>query len=78
MTPWERRALVRKGTRRVIAISQVTRKNLAELYGRRDGVDVIYHGVDTVTFHPDKSSIPRRGADAELGLFPRTPASPYS
>lgn len=52
VTPLERLALCRGRTRRVIAISESVRNDLAKHYYRRRGVDVIYHGVDLETFHP--------------------------
>ncbi len=52
ITPLERRALCRAGTRRVIAISEGIRADLAQHFGRTDGVRLVYHGVDLETFHP--------------------------
>jgi len=70
VTPWERRALCRRGTQRVIAISQRMRDDLATYYRRADGVRVIYHGVDLETFHPRNRARYRDEVRAALGLAP--------
>jgi UDP-glucose:(heptosyl)LPS alpha-1,3-glucosyltransferase len=48
----ERRALCQPTTKRVIAISELMRTNLSQLYGRQQNVDLVYHGTDIVGFHP--------------------------
>jgi UDP-glucose:(heptosyl)LPS alpha-1,3-glucosyltransferase len=72
ITPLERRALCRRGTRRVIAISERIRADLAIHYRRADGVRVIYHGVDLDTFHPRNRLRYRDEVRAALGLEPAT------
>jgi UDP-glucose:(heptosyl)LPS alpha-1,3-glucosyltransferase len=52
LTPLEWWALYQSGTRRVIAISKRMRSDLAKYFRRRDGVRLIYHGVDLEIFHP--------------------------
>jgi UDP-glucose:(heptosyl)LPS alpha-1,3-glucosyltransferase len=66
--PLERRALCQPATRRVIAISERVRADVAECYGRTTGVDVIYHGTDTTTFHPDNRGRYRREVRAAVGV----------
>lgn len=70
VTPLERLALAKRSTRRVIAISGRARDDLARYHGRRDGVRVIYHGVDLDTFHPRNRGRYRDEARAELGATP--------
>jgi UDP-glucose:(heptosyl)LPS alpha-1,3-glucosyltransferase len=70
ITPLERRALGKRSTRRVIAISERVRDDLARYYGRRDGVRVVYHGVDLATFHPRNRGRYRDEARAVLGATP--------
>src|SRR5262249_27011671 len=69
LSPLERRALVQPATKRVIAISELMRRNLAELYGRSEGVDLVYHGTDCATFHPDNRDRWRKAVRAELGIL---------
>lgn len=52
VTGLERRALCQPQTRRVIAVSNLVRENMAEFYGRTHGVEVVYHGTDIERFHP--------------------------
>jgi UDP-glucose:(heptosyl)LPS alpha-1,3-glucosyltransferase len=68
ITPLERRALCRRGTQRVIAISERIRADLASYYQRAEGVRLIYHGVDLNTFHPDKRQLYRDEGRAALGV----------
>jgi UDP-glucose:(heptosyl)LPS alpha-1,3-glucosyltransferase len=70
ITPLERLAFAKRSTRRVIAISGRVRDDLARYYGRRDGVRVVYHGVDLDTFHPRNRARYRDQARAELGAAP--------
>jgi UDP-glucose:(heptosyl)LPS alpha-1,3-glucosyltransferase len=70
ITPWERRALCRRGTLRVIAISERMRDDLATYYRRADGVRLIYHGVDLETFHPRNRAHYRAEVRAALKLAP--------
>lgn len=64
----EHRALSRQGTRRVVAVSHRVKADLAEHYGRSDQVDVVYHGTDAETFHPDNRDRWREDVRSELGI----------
>src|SRR5207245_6193719 len=55
-------------TRRVIAISERVRGDLARAYGRDRGVDVVYHGTDTTTFHPENRGRHRAAVRAAAGV----------
>jgi UDP-glucose:(heptosyl)LPS alpha-1,3-glucosyltransferase len=68
ITPLERRALCQARTRRVIAISERIRADLAEYFGREEGVRLVYHGVDLETFHPRNRAKYRDVVRAELNL----------
>jgi UDP-glucose:(heptosyl)LPS alpha-1,3-glucosyltransferase len=68
VTPLERWALTARRTRKIIAVSELTRGNLATYYRRREGVEVVYHGIDTVTFHPANREKHRATLRAELGI----------
>jgi UDP-glucose:(heptosyl)LPS alpha-1,3-glucosyltransferase len=70
VTPWEGWALTARRTRKIIAISKLTRGDLASYYHRNEGVEVVYHGVDTTTFHPSNRERYRAAVRAELGLPP--------
>jgi UDP-glucose:(heptosyl)LPS alpha-1,3-glucosyltransferase len=70
ITPLERRALCGRGTRRVIAISEGVRADLARYFRRADGVRLIYHGVDLDTFHPRNRPRYRDEVRASLGIDP--------
>jgi UDP-glucose:(heptosyl)LPS alpha-1,3-glucosyltransferase len=70
ITPLERLALAKRSTRRVIAVSGRVRDDLARYYGRMDGVQVIYHGVDLETFHPRNRGSHGAAMRAELGAAP--------
>jgi UDP-glucose:(heptosyl)LPS alpha-1,3-glucosyltransferase len=70
ITPLERIALAKQSTRRVIAISESIRNDLAQHYSRRDGVRVIYHGVDLETFHPRNRTGFRDQMRSDLGIAP--------
>lgn len=59
-----------KHSSRVIAISQGTRRDLAQHYHVHDRVDVIPHGVDLVGFSPERRLALRPEVRAELGLAP--------
>jgi UDP-glucose:(heptosyl)LPS alpha-1,3-glucosyltransferase len=72
ITPLERRALCGRGTRRVIAISQRVRADLAQYFHRADGVRLVYHGVDLDTFHPRHLQRYRDEVRAALGIDPHT------
>jgi glycosyltransferase involved in cell wall biosynthesis len=60
VVPLERRALTRAAA--VIAVSQNVRDDLAQYYGRRDGVHVIPHGVDPGQFNPSRRASLRADA----------------
>ena len=68
ITPFERRALCQPATRRVIAISERIRTDLAEHFRRADGVRLVYHGVDLETFHPRNRARYRDEIRADLNL----------
>jgi UDP-glucose:(heptosyl)LPS alpha-1,3-glucosyltransferase len=68
VVPLERWALAQRSTRRVIAISNRVRDDLARFYRRTNGVTVIYHGIDLDTFRPGHPA--REAVRAELGLTP--------
>ena len=70
ISPLERLAFTKKSTRRVIAISERIRDDLERHYGRKDGVRVVYHGVDLDTFHPRNCGLCLDEAQAELGAAP--------
>jgi UDP-glucose:(heptosyl)LPS alpha-1,3-glucosyltransferase len=52
----------------VIAISEVTRRNLSKFYRREAGVSVIHHGVDGSLFKPANRRLYRTEVRAQLGL----------
>lgn len=64
----ERLALSRPLARRVIAVSNLMRANLARYYGRSSGVPVVYHGTDTTRFHPDNRDRFRATVRAAVGV----------
>jgi UDP-glucose:(heptosyl)LPS alpha-1,3-glucosyltransferase len=64
----ERRALCQPATRRVIAISELMRTNLAQLYGRDRNVDLVYHGTDIVSFHPSNRERYRTEVRTAVGI----------
>ena len=70
VTPLERLALAGRGVRRVIAVSEKVKADLARFYGRTDGVVVVPHGVDTEAFHPRNRAEFRAAVRAELGVPP--------
>ncbi len=70
VTPLERWAIANRSTRRVIAISNRVRNDLARHYRRTDGVRVIYHGIDLDAFHPRNVARDRDRVRTELGLGP--------
>ncbi len=70
ITPLERQALCGRHTRRVIAISERVRADLARHFQREAGVRLIYHGVDLETFHPRNRQRYRDEVRASLGIGP--------
>ncbi len=68
ITGLERRALCQRQTRRVIAVSNLVRRNLAEFYGRTTGVQVVYHGTDVERFHPANRERYRAAVRASVGV----------
>ena len=68
ITPLERLALSSLKAKRVIAVSDSVRRDLATYYHRRSGVTAIYHGVDLERFHPANRAIYRGPLRAELGI----------
>jgi UDP-glucose:(heptosyl)LPS alpha-1,3-glucosyltransferase len=67
VTPLEALLYRTSRDRWVIAISDVTRRNLAECYGRRERTAVIHHGVDTSLFQPAARAQSRTEMRRELG-----------
>jgi UDP-glucose:(heptosyl)LPS alpha-1,3-glucosyltransferase len=68
VTGLEKRALTQAATRRVIAVSERVKTDLARYYGRTEGVEVIYHGTDTVLFHPNNRDRFRAQIRSKLGI----------
>jgi UDP-glucose:(heptosyl)LPS alpha-1,3-glucosyltransferase len=68
IAPLERRALVGRGVRRVIAVSGRTAADIRQHYGRTRGVSIIHHGVDAETFHPGLRAQCRPNLLKQLGL----------
>jgi UDP-glucose:(heptosyl)LPS alpha-1,3-glucosyltransferase len=64
----ERLALGKRGTSRIIAVSQKMKEDLAKYYGITSGIDVIHHGVDTHRFHPLNRSRFRSEIRRTLGV----------
>jgi UDP-glucose:(heptosyl)LPS alpha-1,3-glucosyltransferase len=54
--------------RRVIAISEKVRRDIADAYGRSQNVDVIYHGVDAQCFSPSRRSAERAATRSRFGF----------
>jgi UDP-glucose:(heptosyl)LPS alpha-1,3-glucosyltransferase len=67
VTPLEALLYRTSRDRWVIAISDVTRRNLAECYGRRERTAVIHHGVDAALFQPAARAQNRTVMRRELG-----------
>lgn len=53
----------------VIAISEVTRRNLVKFYRREAHVSVIHHGVDSELFKPSNRQLYGKNVREELGLI---------
>ena len=68
VAPLERRALVGKGVKRVIAVSNRTAGDIRQHYGRSQGVSVIHHGICADTFHPRLRAACRADLLKQLGL----------
>ena len=71
-SPLERWALCQARTRRVIAISDLIRADLAKYFGRDQGVRLVYHGVDVETFHPRNRERYQAEVRANLNIAPPT------
>jgi glycosyltransferase involved in cell wall biosynthesis len=69
IVPLERRALTAAGSQ-VIAVSQNVAADLARYYGRRAGVHVIPHGVDSAQFNPSRTADLRADARRAHGFGP--------
>jgi UDP-glucose:(heptosyl)LPS alpha-1,3-glucosyltransferase len=67
----------RRGAQRFIAVSRRMQNDLGRHYGCTEGVRVIYHGVDTETFHPRNRARWREAMRAELGLSDETVVALY-
>jgi UDP-glucose:(heptosyl)LPS alpha-1,3-glucosyltransferase len=68
VAPLEKLSLGDYFCRRIIAISDRIRKDLASEYGRTAGVDLVYHGVDLEKFHPDNALVHRAPIRNSLGI----------
>lgn len=62
------RAVYRNSKVKLAAVSSRTAKDLRSLFGRDEGVSVIYHGVETARFSPERRSTTRAEARKSLGL----------
>jgi len=71
--PIEAIALGPSCAKRVIAISKSVRRDLKDEYGRVEGVDLIYHGVDLVRFHPENKEKWRGEIRGKLGISEKNP-----
>ena len=71
--PLEAFALGPRCAKRVIAISKSVSQDLKNEYGRVEGVDLIYHGVDLTRFHPDNKEKWRNEVRAKLGISEKNP-----
>jgi UDP-glucose:(heptosyl)LPS alpha-1,3-glucosyltransferase len=72
LAPLERWALCQSRTRRVIAISDRVRADVATYFGRTEGVRRVYHGVDLETFHPRNRDRYQAEIRASLNIAPST------
>lgn len=68
VTGLEKQALCQRQTQKVIAVSNLVRRNMAEFYGRTTGVEVVYHGTDVERFHPANRERHRAGVRAAVGV----------
>lgn len=68
---WERALYQRERTRRIIAVSEKVRAELARFYGRCEGVTVIRPGVDLERFHPGQRALWRSAVREALGYRER-------
>ncbi|MEK6621203.1 MAG: glycosyltransferase family 4 protein [Planctomycetota bacterium] len=65
----EKRQFGKDGYRKVVAISEVVKKELLDVYGvPGEDIDIIYDGIDTELFNPDKRSLYREAVRSEFGL----------
>ena len=67
ITPLERLALAKRSTRRVIAISDLMRRDLARFFRAGRWRPGLYHGVDSELFHPSNRMLCRDRLRSELG-----------
>jgi glycosyltransferase involved in cell wall biosynthesis len=56
----------------LVGISQKTRQDLLRFYGANGDVPIVYHGVDTCRFSPERRRALRDSAREQLGLTPET------
>jgi len=56
----------------LVGISQKTRQDLLRFYGANGDVPIVYHGVDTCHFNPERRRALRNAAREQLGLTPET------
>ncbi|PIQ96944.1 MAG: hypothetical protein COV67_06835 [Nitrospinae bacterium CG11_big_fil_rev_8_21_14_0_20_56_8] len=67
----ERRMFEGKGARKIIAISQMVKKDIEDLYRVPQGkVVVVYNGVDLERFHPGKKETVGKAVRERLGIPP--------
>ena len=67
VSPLEKR-LYSNPTRRVIAVSERVRQDLAICYGRTAKVNVLYHGIDVAQFTPVNREVWRNVVRSQVGL----------
>jgi UDP-glucose:(heptosyl)LPS alpha-1,3-glucosyltransferase len=64
----EKRQLQR-GYLRILAISGIVKREIMDVYGvPEDSIEVIYDGIDTDTFNPDKKALHRAKTREEFGI----------
>jgi glycosyltransferase involved in cell wall biosynthesis len=64
----ENRAFRPKSARAFIAVSEKLKSDLFHFHGLNETVEVIHHGIDTVTFHPDQVTRHRDRVRLESGI----------
>ncbi len=69
----EKRQL-QQGNRRILAISNIVKKEISAVYGvPGDSIEVVYDGIDTNVFNPDKKGLYRTKIREELGIPQESP-----
>lgn len=65
----EKRQFGKGGYRKVLAVSEVVKKELLDVYGvPGEDIDIIYDGIDTELFNPDKRPLYREAVRSEFGV----------